>query len=228
MRAVVRRGRLSGAREPAVPIRSLLQENLSMHPISRALSLVLGLTSAVGTFAGCGGGAAPGALGSELNGTWQTPCFDNRGFNFARTTLAYDDLALTGTYEEFEDAACTRATHVSHWTGVGVVSGTTTGGDSKLDLSFMTFTSTALTAANADFNNMNAYCGITDWAAGAERDVLGASCYGFSIPVGGESLDIYRVDGDTLRFGDGSMIGLDLQESARPTMLSATQVFTRQ
>ena len=199
-----------------------------MHPISRSLSLVLGFASAIGAFAGCGGGATPGVPGSELDGTWQTPCFDNRGFNFARTTLAYDNLALTGTFEEFEDAACTRATHVSHWTGIGVVSGTTAAGESKLDLSFTAFTSTSETMANADFNNMNAYCGITDWAAGVERDVLGATCFGFSIPVGGESLDIYRVDGDTLRFGEGSMIGLDLPESARPTMLSTTQVFTRQ
>ena len=199
-----------------------------MHPSSRALSLFVGLTAAAGTWTGCGGGTPPGAPGSELDGTWQTPCFDNRGFNFARTTLAYDNLALTGTFEEFEDAACTRATHVSHWTGVGVVSGTTAAGDSKLDLAFVTFTSTAVTAANADFNNTNAYCGFTDWAAGVERDVLGAACFGFAIPVGGESLDIYRVEGDTLRFGDGAMIGVDLPESARPTMLSTTQVFTRQ
>jgi hypothetical protein len=76
---------------------------------------------------------APGAPGTELNGTWETSCFDNNGFNFARTTIAYNDLALTGTFTEYEDAACTRATHVSRWTGVGTVAGTTPAGETKLD-----------------------------------------------------------------------------------------------
>jgi hypothetical protein len=110
---------------------------------------------------------APGAPGTELNGTWETSCFDNNGFNFARTTIAYNDLALTGTFTEYEDAACTRATHVSRWTGVGTVAGTTPAGETKLDLSFVTFTSTSLTTANADFNNTNRYCGFTDWVCAA-------------------------------------------------------------
>ena len=196
------------------------------HRTSHFGAWVIGLNLALGLL-GCSNAAPPGARGSELNGTWETSCFDNNGFNFARTTLQYTDLALAGTFEEYEDAACTRATHVSHWTGVATVSGTTAAGETKLDLSFVTFTSTSLTMANADFNNMSAYCGFTDWVANVERNALGAPCYGFAIPVGGESLDIYRVEGNTLRFGQGSMIGSDLPESARPTALSTFQTFTR-
>jgi hypothetical protein len=198
---------------------------MNTHRTSSLRALLAAL--ALGLLAGCSTAVAPGAPGSELNGTWETSCFDNNGFNFARTTIQYTDLALTGTFAEYEDAACTRPTHVSHWTGVATVSGTTPAGDTKLDLSFVTFTSTSLTAANADFNNTNSYCGFTDWTANVEKDVLGAPCYGFTIPVGGESLDIYRVEGSTLRFGEGSMIGTDVPESARPTSLSTYQVFTR-
>jgi hypothetical protein len=60
-----------------------------------------------------------------------------------------------------------------------------------------------------------------------EKDVLGKDCYGFSIPVGGKSLDIYRVDGSTLKFGQGSKIGVDLTEADRPAAIDDTRVFTR-
>jgi hypothetical protein len=74
---------------------------------------------------------------------------------------------------------------------------------------------------------MNQCCGATDWVASVEGDVLGATWYGFSIPVGGESLDIYRVAGDAPMFGQSSKIGTDLAETDRPTTIDATRVFTR-
>ena len=160
--------------------------------------------------------------GADLDGTWETACYQR-----TRTSLTYAGLALTGTYSEYSDDACTSAYHVSTWTGTASVGDTRANGARKLDLSFDTFTSTALTAENADFNNMNAYCGFTDWAANAEKDVLGADCYGFSIPVGAKSLDIYLVDGDTLKFGQGAKTATGLTEADRPTMIDETRVFAR-
>lgn len=169
---------------------------------------------------GCG---APGddAAGADLDGTWETVCYMR-----AKTRIAYNDLALTGTYTEYADDACTTAYHVSTWTGVATVGEALSSGARKLDLSFESFKSTALTAENAVFNNMNAYCGFTDWEANVEKDVLGADCYGFAIPVGGESLDIYVVEGDTLKFGQGAKIGAELTEADRPTVIDETRVFT--
>lgn len=66
------------------------------------------------------------------------------------------------------------------------------------------------------------YCGITDWAPGVERDILGRDCVNFSIPVGGKSLDIFQRDGETIRFGKGAKIAATLTESDRPTELDAT------
>lgn len=176
-------------------------------------------TGGTGTATGTGTETTPG---SDLDGTWKTACYMK-----AETTLAYDKLALTGTYTEFSDDACTAAIHVSKWTATGKVTGETAAGDTKLDLSFTSFKSTALTAENAMFNNMNMYCGATDWAANVEKDILGKDCYGFSIPVGGKSLDIYRVEGQTLKFGQGSKIATDLAESDRPTAIDETRVFTK-
>lgn len=160
--------------------------------------------------------------GSDLDGTWESACYMK-----AQTVLTYDNLALVGTYTEFSDDACTTPYHVSKWTGTGTITGVTAAGDTKLDLAFATFTSVSLTAENAAFNNMNKYCGDTDWMANVEKNVLGKDCYGFSIPVGGKSLDIYRVEGNTLKFGQGSKIGVALTEADRPVAIDETRVFTK-
>ncbi|MFT3770451.1 MAG: hypothetical protein QM820_33910 [Minicystis sp.] len=198
-----------------------------------ALSLSLaaaacGGSSDTGGMGGSGGsGGSTGSAmtaGSDLDGTWETACYQK-----TRTSLAYDHLAFTGTFTEYGDDACSAASayHVSKWTGTVTVTGATAAGDTKIDLAFATFTSVALTEENAAFNNTNAYCGLTDWAANVEKDILGKDCYGFSIPVGGKSLDIYRVDGATLKFGQGSKIGTDVVEADRPTAIDEARVFTK-
>lgn len=116
---------------------------------------------------------------------------------------------------------------MSRWTGTTTVSGPARNGMTPIDVSFATFTTTALTADNAAQNNIYRYCGATDWRAGAERDVLGAECQGFAIPRGARSLDVYRVDGSELRFGVGAQIAVNPAGSTRPTMLDAARVFSR-
>lgn len=188
-----------------------------------------GGTGGTGDTGGTGGNGGSdttstgGAPGSDLDGTWETACYMK-----AKTTLTYDALALAGTFSEYDDEACTVLLHVSKWEAAGAVTGETEAGDTKLDLAFSSFKSTPLTDANAATNNMFAYCGMTDWAANVEKDILGQDCYGFSIPVGGKSLDIYRVDGATLKFGKDAKIATDLTEADRPTVIDDTRVFTRQ
>jgi hypothetical protein len=89
----------------------------------------------------------------------------------------------------------------------------------KIDLTFESFRSKPLTQAEADLVNGYHYCGITDWAPGVERDILGKDCVNFSIPAGGKSLDIYQREGTTMHFGKGSKIAASLTESDRPTEL---------
>ena len=117
--------------------------------------------------------------------------------------------------------------HVSTWEGTGNVTGEAADGATKLDLAFTAFKSIALTDENAATNNMYQYCGMTDWEANVEKDILGKTCYGFSIPVGGKSLDIYAVDGATLKFGKGAKIAADVTEADRPTGIDDTRVFTK-
>lgn len=193
---------------------------------ARALraALAASLTLAVG----CGGEdpAAPAAAGADLDGTWQTACAPT-AVGFATTTLTYANLALRGAYTEYSDAVCTQAIHVSRWTGTAAVSGPARDGATPLDVTFATFTSTALTADNAAQNNSYRYCGATDWRANAERDVLGADCQGFAIPRGARSLDLYQVAGSALRFGQNARILVNPPESSRPTAIDAARVFTR-
>lgn len=191
----------------------------SLH---HSLALTAFLLGACAGLSACGG-EEPGA---DLNGQWTTGCV--QGYSgYTETVLQYTDLALVGTYTEYSDASCAEAYHVSKWTGTATVGEQLASGPWKLDLAFATFTSTALTEDNAATNNGYAYCGFSDWEAGVEKDVLGADCYGFSIPEGGKSLDIYQVDGDTLLFGASAPIGTDLTEADRPTALDESRVFTR-
>lgn len=194
-------------------------------------SIVVVALAAAALATGCGAdpssaSADASTAGSDLNGTWRTACFPTP-VGFATTSLTYTNLALEGTYTEYSDNACTQAIHVSRWTGTTTVPGPVRDGATPIDIAFATFTSTALTDANATQNNMYQYCGFTDWRANVTRNVLGAMCQGFAIPVGARSLDIYRVEGGTLRFGQNALIAVNPAESTRPTMIDAMRVFTR-
>ena len=181
--------------------------------------LALSLSACAGKGDDSGEVAIPGA---ELNGAWASACF-----NQTQTVLEYADLSFQGTFTEYEDAACSTPMHISAWSGTAAVGDEVGGGARAIDLAFETFTSTALTADNAALNNSYAYCGYTDWEAGVEKDVMGDDCYGYSIPDGGKSKDIYAVSGDSLRFGQGATISTAPAEADRPTTLDETRVFTR-
>jgi hypothetical protein len=163
------------------------------------------------------------APSADLTGTWASACYAT-----TQTTFTYTDTEFVGTYDEYTDDTCTTAYHHSEWTGTYAVGHTDAEGVTPIDLAFLTFTSTALTEDNAAQNNAYAYCGFTDWEVDVERDILGADCYGFSIPVGGKSLDIYRIDEDALMFGKGAQITTEPDESSRPTVIDETRVFSRQ
>lgn len=184
--------------------------------ISRGL---VGILAMSGFLAAGGCGETPGA---DLDGTWETPCYMG-----AKTQLSYSNLALNGTYIEYSDMTCTTQRHTTTWTGTATVGDEVQDGVRKLDLSFSSFRSKPLTPAEATFVNQNMYCGFTDWASGVEKDVLGKSCYGFSIPNGGKSLDIYQVNGGTLLFGRGSKIAVQLTEADRPTALDPMRPFSK-
>lgn len=184
--------------------------------ISRGVVGILAMSSFL-VASGCG--ETPGA---DLNGTWESPCYMG-----AKTQLSYSNLALNGTYIEYSDMTCTTQRHVTTWTGIATVGDEVQDGIHKLDLSFSSFRSKPLTPAEAMFVNQNMYCGFTDWASGVEKDVLGKNCYGFSIPNGGKSLDIYQVSSGTLLFGRGSKIAVQLSESDRPTALDPMRPFSK-
>ncbi len=187
------------------------------------------LASAVLVFSSLGAcGGALDAERSDLEGSWAGPCFPTSATQSAQTRIVYNDLQLTGTYHEFSDSACAVERHTSTWTGQASGGEELTAGVRKLDLAFASFRSKPLTAAEADFVNQGQYCGITDWAANVERDILGKACYNFTIPVGGKSLDIYSRTGTMLRFGKGSKILASPTEADRPTELDPMVAYNRQ
>jgi hypothetical protein len=194
--------------------------NLRLALLSSAF--VLAACADKGSDSGSSTDSGSADAGSGLDGSWASACYNN-----TQTVLTYDGTNFGGTYTEYNDAACTDAYHVSAWGGTASFGDILDNGARQLDLAFLSFTSLPLTEENATMNNEYAYCGFTDWEAGVEEDVLGADCYGFSIPEGGVSLDIYKVEGDSLLFGVDAKIGVDLTEADRPTELDEMRVFTR-
>jgi hypothetical protein len=199
-------------------------------------------STAAGATGGSGGGATSttgggvtsstgsgGIAGSDLDGTWETACtLLPTQMLYARTRLVYDSLKLTGTYSDYSDAACTMGMGVSTWTGtakVGDAAGPS--GATPLDLAFDSYTYKPLNDKAASINNMYMYCGLSDWAPAVEKNVLDLPCYGFAIPTSGKSLDIYKIEGATLKFGKGSKISVDPVEADRPTVIDDTRVFTK-
>ena len=158
---------------------------------------------------------------AQLEGTWSSPCWMG-----AQTQLVYKNLHLVGTYSEYSDMGCTTLRHVATWEGEASGGEVVTGEVRKLDLTFSSFKSKPLTDAEAAFVNMSSYCGITDWAANVERDIMGRDCYNFSIPLAGKSLDIFERTGTTLQTGKGAKIAANLSEADRPTELDSTRAFT--
>jgi hypothetical protein len=189
-------------------------------PISRITTGALLLI----TIAGCTDDSDPNDIArDDLEGTWKSACFQA-----AQTTLAYRNLQLSGTFTEFSDQACATPRHVTTWTAQATGGDEVSSGVRKLNLAFSSFKSKPLTAAEAALVNQNAYCGITNWAADVERDILGLNCYGFSVPMGGKSLDIYQRDGGSLRFGKDSKISATPVEAERPAEIDPTRVFLHQ
>jgi len=187
------------------------------------LSLFMAVGSVLFSAVACSDSTvAADAPGADLDGTWKSACF-----NSARAQLVYTNLKLAGTYTEYSDASCTTPRHVAAWTATATAGAVATGGVRPLDLAFESFRSTPLTDAEAELVNTNTYCGLTDWAKGVEKDILGRECYGLAIPKGGKSLDVYRIDEGNLRFGVGAKISTSPVEADRPSAIDETRVFTK-
>jgi hypothetical protein len=172
--------------------------------------------------------ATPVAPKDDLNGTWETPCFLVPGQQLkSKTRLVYNSLKLTGSYTDYADADCKVVRGASTWTGTATVGAAgAAAGSKKLDLSFDSYKYKPVVAEAATVNNQYMYCGFMDWVANVEKDVLGRACFGFSIPVGGKSFDLYKVEGNTLKFGKDSKISASPQEADRPSVIDENRVFT--
>jgi len=160
--------------------------------------------------------------GSDLNGAWASACG-----NKSITRLEYTGLSLRGTYTTYEDDACKTPVAVNTWAGHSTVGSTSAEGATTIDVHFDSFNASALTPDQAGRWSGWSYCEKNDWAVGAPADVMGKKCQGFSVPVGGVNLDIYKVSGNTLVFGKDSKITATPSEADRPTVLNPYWAFQK-
>jgi hypothetical protein len=156
----------------------------------------------------------------DLEGSWTNACASK-----GQTTLSYTGADLTGVYTTYAEDTCTTATTATTWTAAIDGGDAKSGGFRTLDISYTGFHAKALNQAGMDYLNSNAFCGSTDWSSNLEKDILDKECFGFTLPTGGRSLDIYKIDGNTVAFGMGAKTATDLL--ARPVAATKLVLGTR-
>ncbi len=166
---------------------------------------------------------------TAIEGDWASPCLPARAeIGFRQRSVSeiesFDasELRLTQTY--FTDDKCAtayfaRTVVASYAVGDAVLQPI---GARRLELTERRVAVRAASEQAASDLSQQSYCGRSDWQAGVELDVAGASCNGVPTPAAGAIVhQIAQVDGDSLYLGSLAS-GTGANEATRPTVLSKT------
>lgn len=201
---------------------------------------VMTLAAICGTFAlaGCGAfetkgkGKKSDQTDYELAGTWTSACLKLDLLGLSRSSETYKFSAL-GDFDKtttvFLDDGCQQPALDETVSGTADSLGADATVQDAKDINF-TVTKATLTPRSdkaVQLLNDASYCGLTGWEKDKAVDVLGKDCAGEDWQNGEVIYDVYKRDGDQLRFG-ASMIFFDKTDAGeRPTKLEDERVFTR-
>lgn len=150
------------------------------------------------------------AKATELEGTWETGCIA-AGNSHIKETLVFTNDLITDTTLHYSDAACATLLQKTEEIGrfsLGEASKTISGAK-ELQNTFQSVKWTLFSDADVEFSNQGdaasnqsgPLCeGITDWAKGVEKDILGKKCGWPKVTMGG-FYSIYKLDGTKLFVG---------------------------
>lgn len=176
---------------------------------------------------GSGGGddqEVQATAAEELQGSWQSNCRDAEKFGLTESSRL--DVAGTTALQvtsASSTGACGSTAVVVTQTAI-VSAGAALGEGRTLDI---TVTNVKVKPANdtgVGILNLSAFCGVTDWQVGVERDVTsmtgGSSCFP-KLPK--PYYDIFTIRDGKLMFGKGNTSSVQ----TRPQLIDATRSFTR-
>jgi hypothetical protein len=171
---------------------------------------------------------------TDLAGEWENSCTkaDLFGINYNKTEVKFSPV---GDFERettlYSDEGCATPVGKMKETGTYAALGSsaTVDGARDLNLTVSGAKLTAITQDAADKLNTARYCGVTNWTAGQEVDVLGKECLGLTRNNGDVVFDIYRVDQDNKRLtlGKPSLFFDKQRADARPEKLDDTNTYSK-
>lgn len=160
----------------------------------------------------------------ELQGAWKSNCRDAQKFGLTESST----LQVTG-------ASAHQVTSVSSTGGCGTTAvvitqdarmhaGSEAGQGRALDITVTSVKVKPVTETGVGILNLAAFCGITDWQAGVERDVTaatgGRSCFP-QLPK--TFFDIFALEDGKLYFGKGD----NSSQATRPQLIDKQRSYTR-
>jgi hypothetical protein len=177
--------------------------------------------------ASCSKNDTPAGSTSVLDGTWATACTTTSGIpgatNWKLTaTFANGVETVVGVY--YSDTSCTTAifqtSEVAAFT-VGAAESTPAG---STDLSLVTAAYTGNALTSAEVTAMSGGCTKNSAAVvfiqATPIDLAGANCGGLLPANGTTLLNVFKIDGTTLKMGSGTTS--DLGDTTRPTSFAFT------
>jgi hypothetical protein len=177
---------------------------------------------------GSGGGETDGIANAtaaeELQGSWQSNCRDAEKFGLTESSrLDISGTSATQVTNTSSTGAC-GTTAVTITQSAVVSAGTPSGQGRAVDITVTSVKVKPVTETGVGILNLAAFCGITDWQAGVERDVTGSTGGRSCFPRLPKTFyDIFTVDEGKLYFGKG-----DISSAAtRPQVVDRNRLFSR-
>lgn len=160
---------------------------------------------------------------ADLKGKWVSACK-----NFARTTVTFTDTGDETLTENFLPIGtpCTSSVALRVTTSGVYKTGTSNvAGAKNLDETINIYTITPLDEMVAGGFNASGFCGIYEWVLNQPQDMFGIKCDENTkiINKGDKELNIYRIEGNKLMFGDAK----NVDAAGRPLSLDKLNVFTK-
>ena len=169
-------------------------------------------------------------MDTELKGTWTSPCTANKDGGSFTQSNAYTNTDATETSSAFaETGACTTLMYtIAQSEGYSIGDYLTGSTDTKkIDITLADVQVTVEAGALAIFNKSPGQCGISDWAAGVPRSVLGTKCANNGT-AGAVQFNIFQIVGTNLKTGSFSNTLDGSTDAKRPTTLSSSTVMVAQ
>lgn len=162
---------------------------------------------------------------AAMLGYWATPC-DSYPLlqSSARAQMNFDSSVYMKTVRLFEDPACvTPAVDIRFHGEVTLGKSDTVAPDLKLiDTKITKIEVEPLSAGGVGKMNFLHFCGITTWEAGKVVDLTALVEEKKCLPerAGTTEYDVYKLDGNTLRFGSTYLLGATTDPAGRLHKLS--------